>query len=215
MKIIFHLLFLSLITQSTSCSQAKGKIYQKKLIEGKITKGDVFKPEEFEIKLKEQIIKSDINGNLTFNQLRKHIDFGEGFYIHKIHYFDNDNNLILFFEITDDDGSSNDVYCLDKNTLQTVWKTDLWSFNLSVGQSEKEILYLSAGENAYALDMNSGKLIWQTLGFYHIYGFNYFDTIEIIENEIHLKGKSQSKENNEKYQTVVLSKISGKILIAK
>ena len=185
------------------------------LVQAKITKGDVFKPEEFQIELQGQIITADIYGHLTSGQMKKSIDIGKDFYTHKINFFDNNEQVIIFFEVTDDEGSSNDVYSLDKQTLKTIWKTDLWSFNLTVGQSEQEILYLGAGENAYALDITNGKILWQTNGLYHNYGFNYFDTISVTDNEIHLTGKSYSKEKGEIIKTAILNKQDGKIWTVK
>ena len=212
---LIGLLFCFLTLHLTSCGQTINTTDKKFLIEAKVTKGDVFKPEEFQLDINGQIIKADINGNLTSGQLKKSIDLGKDFHTHKIHFYDNDKQVIIFFEITDDDGSYNEIYSLDKQTFKTIWKANLWSFNLTIGQSEQETLYLSAGENAYALNIKTGEILWQTVGLYHIHGFNYFDSIDLTDNEIRLTGKSYSKEKGDVIKTAVLSKKDGKIWTVK
>ena len=182
------------------------------LIKSRIVEGDVFKPQEFAIELSKRTITADINGHLSSGESVKQIDFGDSFYTRKIHFLETGGAVILFFEITDDEGSFNEVYCLDLQGLRTLWKTTLYSFNLTVGEAEGEVLYLGAGENAYALDIETGKVIWQATGLYHRHGFNYFDDIEITTNEIRLSGKSYSKENGDRYRTAVLQKADGKLL---
>jgi hypothetical protein len=202
------LFFLLFALTFTACGQANNFADTKQLNEAKITKGDGFKPEEFELNLNGQIVKVDIHGHLTAGQLKKSIDIGKDFYTQNIHFYEDDKQVIIFFEITDDEGSFNDVYSLDKQKLKTLWKANLWSFNLTVGQSQQGILYLGAGENAYALDTKTGKILWQAVGLYHIYGFNYFDSINIADNEIRLTGKSKG----EVVKTAVLNKKNGEIL---
>jgi hypothetical protein len=213
--ILIGLFFFFIALCFTACGQTNKTIDKKLLVEAKITKGDVFKPEEFQLDLNGQTIKADIYGHLTSGQLNKSIELGKEFYTNKIHFYDNDKQVIIFFEITDDDGSYNEVYNLDKQTLKIIWKVDLWSFNLTVGQSEQEILYLGAGENAYALNIKTGKILWQTVGLYHIHGFNYFEKIDLADNEIRLTGKSYSKEKGDAIKTAVLNKKDGKIWTVK
>jgi outer membrane protein assembly factor BamB len=187
-------------------------VNNKLLIESRIVKGDVFKPQEFAIELSKRTITADIHGHLSSGESIKKIDFGDSFYTRKIHFLETGRAVILFFEITDDEGSFNEVYCLDVQGLSTIWKTTLYSFNLTVGEEEAEVLYLGAGENAYALDIEKGKVIWQTTGLYHKHGFNYFDSIEVTPKEIRLTGKSYSKEIGDRYRTAVLHKAEGKLL---
>lgn len=213
--ILIRLFFFLIALCFTACGQTNKTIDKNLLVEAKITKGDVFKPEEFQLNLNGQTIKADIYGHLTSGQLKKSIDFGKEFYTNKIHFYDNDKQVIIFFEITDDDGSYNEVYNLDKQTLKIIWKVDLMCFDLTVGQAEQEILYIGAGENAYALNIKTGKILWQTVGLYHIHGFNYFDSIDISDNEIRLTGKSYSKGKGDIIKTAVLDKNDGKILTVK
>lgn len=185
------------------------------LQEARIVKGDVFQPEEFLIELSDDTIQANYSGHLSAGKLSKNIDFDQYFYTRKIHYFESDQCVIIFFEITNDDGSYNIVYCLNKNDLGTVWQTKLFSFNLTVGKSEIHILYLGAGENAYALDIDTGKLLWQTEGLYHQHGFNFFDSIDISDKAILLKGKSFSKDHGGRTMTVALEKMDGRILFVR
>ena len=180
-----------------------------------ITKGDVFMPEEFVLILGEELLVADAHGQLSFGKLSKKIKLEKNFYTRKINCFDKEDEIILFFEVSDHDGSYNDVYCLDKRNLDVKWKTRFMSFNLTVGEAENDILYLSAGENAYALAMNTGEFHWQTPGFYHTLGFPYFDRMTLVNNEIHLVGNANVKGVGEVRKTVVLSKIDGKVLSVK
>lgn len=185
------------------------------LQEARIVKGDVFQPEEFLIALSDDTIHANYSGHLSAGELNKNIDFDKYFYTRKIHYFESDKHAIIFFEITNDDGSYNTVYCLNKNDLSTVWQTKLFSFNLTVGKAENHTLYLGAGENAYALDIKTGKLLWQTEGLYHQHGFNIFDSIDITDKTILLTGKSFSKDHAGRMLTVQLDKTDGRILSVK
>lgn len=196
-------------------SSDKHNIDNNVLLEARIVKGDVFQPEEFLIALSDDTIHANYSGHLSTGELNKNIDFDKYFYTRKIHYFESDKHVIIFFEITNDDGSYNTVYCLNKNDLSTVWQTKLFSFNLTVGKAEKHTLYLGAGENAYALDIKTGQLLWQTEGLYHQHGFNFFDTIEITNSAILLTGKSFSKDDGGRMMTVGLDKRDGRILSLK
>jgi outer membrane protein assembly factor BamB len=185
------------------------------LQEARIVKGDVFQPEEFLIALSDDTIQANYSGHLSAGDVNKNIDFDKYFYTRKIHYLESGKRIIIFFEITNDDGSYNTVYCLNKNDLSTVWQTKLFSFNLTVGRAENHTLYLGAGENAYALDIETGKLLWQTDGLYHEHGFNFFDSIEITDQTILLTGKSFSKDHGGRMMTLLLDKRDGGILSVK
>ena len=185
------------------------------LREARIVKGNVFQPEEFLIALSDDTMHANYSGHLSAGELNKNIDFDKYFYTRKIHYFESDKRVIIFFEITNDDGSYNTVYCLNKNDLSTLWQTKLFSFNLTVGKAENHTLYLGAGENAYALDIKTGQLLWQTEGLYHEHGFNFFDAIDITDKTILLTGKSFSKDNGGRMMTVRLDKRDGRILSVK
>ena len=102
---------------------------------------------------------------------------------------------------------------MNKKTLRVVWKNYLWSFNLTVGQSEHDILYGSAGENAYSLDLKAGKILWQTKGLYFRYHLDYFDKIDIAGQKIILRGISHMQTDIVK--TAILNKLDGKILSVK
>ncbi len=188
---------------------------ENQLRKARVIQADISRQEGFQIELPGQVIEADKDGHLISGPLKKTINLGEFFYTRLIHYYDHDKQVILFFEITDDEVGSNAVYCLDKQTLQTVWTTNLFSFNLSVGQAEAGILYLGAGENAYALDTGTGKIPWETTGLYHIYGFNAFDSIALVGNEIHLTGESSSKTKEVRTKTAILDKKDGRILSVK
>ncbi len=224
MKPLLAVLFLSILLfnckeNSNSSTREKQKeaprpstVSQDTLEQATITKGDVFMPEEFVLVLGEELLIADAHGQLSFGNLSKKIEFEKNFYTRKINFYNQEDEIILFFELSDHDGSYNDVYCLDKEKLEIKWKTQLRSFNLTVGEAENNILYLSAGENAYALDMNTGDLFWQTPGFYHTLGFPYFHKMTLINDEIHLKGNAYVKGFGEVNKTVILNKIDGKVL---
>lgn len=192
----------------TACRQPNRAVEGHFLMRAQMTKGSVFTPQEFQLDLKEQTIKVDRDGNISSGHLNKSINIGENFYVRKINFYEYENQVIIFFEITNDEVASNMVYCLDRHTFNTSWTASLWTFNLTVGQCNQGILYLGAGENAYALDIKTGKILWQTEGLYHLHGFYSFDSISLVDNTILLTGKS----HREIVKTAVLDKTSGKIL---
>lgn|GEM_PF-3753658 len=203
-------IFILLAIEATFAQESATE--RKLLKEARVTKGDIFNPEEFQIELKDLVIRTDIYGHLVSGKEKKSVDLGKGFFTSTIHFLDGDSTAILFFEIADGEGSSNDVYCIDKKTLKTIWSSVLLSFNLTVGEAVNDTLYLSAGENAYAMSISGGSILWQTPGLYFNYGFNSFDSIAIDEETIRLKGKSNSGERGEIFRTATLEKSSGKIL---
>ncbi len=212
---VLRLISIFLMLYSRIYAQTNNAFEFKDLVAAKIIKGDVFNPQQFQIDLKNQKINADTYGHLSFGALKKSIVFENGFHAQKIHFFDAGNQLIIFFEVTDDETSFNEVYCIDKQTLKTIWKNKLQSFNLTVGQAEKGNLYLGAGEDCYDLDITTGKILWHTAGLYFKYGFNYFDAIAIANNEIRLTGKSSSKGKKDEIKTAILNKKDGRILMVR
>jgi hypothetical protein len=212
---VLRLISIFLILYSRIYAQTNNAFEFKELVTAKIIKGDVFSPQQFEMDLKNQKINADTCGHLSFGALKKSIVFENGFHAQKIHFFDAGNQIIMFFEVTDDETSFNAVYCINKQTLKTIWKNKLQSFNLTVGQAEKENLYLGAGEDCYDLDIMTGKILWHTAGLYFKYGFNYFDAIAIANNEIRLTGKSSSKRKKDEIKTAFLNKKDGRILMVR
>ncbi len=215
---------LLLLTASCNTPNSNAEvilIQDSTLKSARISKTTGFKAEALHIELIGLSISADSYGNLVLKSggksFRKAIDLGKGFYTHAIHYYDNAESVALFFETMDSQGSYNKVYCLNKETGQTEWQTTLGNFSLSVGQAENNILYLGSSENVYALNLKTGKLIWQTEGLYHLYGFNYYDSIAVTPTRIKLIGETQSSSfsRDKETKTVSINKQSGKIQAVK
>jgi hypothetical protein len=178
----------------------------------RISKGNSFLPEEFMITADSQSFVIRMDGNISSGDRHNKLALEEGFYIVKMHYLEKGGNMLLFSEVEDGEISYTDVTSLNMQTLDTLWHTTLNGYNLSVGALQGDVLYIGAGGKAYALNMDSGKILWRTDGLREQYGFRNYDTLQFRKNELILSGKTYKRGQPERDKSITLEKTTGKIL---
>lgn len=156
--------------------------------------------------------KLGISDSATFQLKLDTLMCGGETYIRSIYYLESEADLILIYEMSDDESGWGSVTRLNQERLSPEWTEHVPSFGIK-GVVESSYVYFMASGYVAKLNLDSGKYVWQHKNLYKDYHFNNFE-LPIIEGDVVLFKEIPQDLPKQKLRakTIKVQKQSGKIL---
>jgi len=133
-----------------------------------------------------------------------------GFYIQRMYYKEFDGDLILIYEVSDNEMGAGKVVRLARNTLRMKWQQHIPAFSIGQGLVEGNMVYITAIGFVAKRDLSLGSFVWKHDDLYKDFHFNYFELPRIESDTVFFKEIPQSEDISTK--TIKAQKNTGEIL---
>lgn len=128
--------------------------------------------------------------------------------LERVYFLEHERDLILIYEVSDEQSGWGYVERLDQKTVKPRWVTPVSGYNFGPGLVEANDLYLSAANLIARIDLRSGAYVWQQHEFekQNAQSFEEFQLPSISGEHVLFP------ENGAKGRVVEVDKGNGKIL---